>query len=277
MGNKVEEICVQRFLNWYNGQYKGHYIHQRATTHFPDLNKNNEGDWDFVAYERDDQEEWVGIEVKEYDPLRVVNILYKFWEDLCLELTQDLTGRETQGEFDILPPVVNLRPRDRLKFREAFTEVLCSKASNIKVNEVVDIGPDIWAKFAKWPEEKSKNLDEYNKFGGNRPAELQITKRVDSGCKVALLTNPIVVYDVPEKHRGAFDEADIKHANEQLKLAKERRARKTILLFACSPFVYEYLVKNALQSLDRHLISDIDYIYLVSMGSKNVVIKVYPN
>lgn len=265
MGNKVEEICVQRFLNWYNGQYKGHYIHQRATTHFPDLNKNNEGDWDFVAYERDDQEEWVGIEVKEYDPLRVVNILYKFWEDLCLELTQDLIGRGIRGEFSIRPPVVKLSPRERPKLRKAIVEVLFDKQSILEVNRSIDIGPDIAAKFAGWPKQKSK------------PSELQVRKSASSGCKVTLLTNPIVAYNMVEKHEEAFDEADIKHANEQLKLAKERRARKTILLFACSPFVYEYLVKDALQSLDRHLISDIDYIYLVSMGSKSVVIKVYPN
>lgn len=165
MGNKVEEICVQRFLNWYNRQHEGHYIHQGAVDYFPGLNKNNEGDWDFVAYERDNQDEWLGIEIKELYPLRNVNIMYEFWEELCLELTQDLIARRIKGEFYILPPVLQLSPRERPKLRKAIIEVLFDKQSILRVNEDIDIGPDIWTKFASWPKQKSRNLDECDKWG----------------------------------------------------------------------------------------------------------------
>ena len=277
MGEEAAEICVQRFLNWYNEQHQGNYIHQRADTYFPDL--KNKLNWDFVAYERDNLREWIGIEVKELATVRETSIRFKFWRDLCLELTQDLVDGGVQGEFGILPPVFDLKSEERPKFREAFIEVLCQEAPNMKINEIINIGPDIADKFANWPKEKSNNLDEYHKWGEYRPSELQITKSADSGCEVISLTSPIIVYDGSEAHKEAFDEVfkptDVK-ANKQLKLAKGKGAMEVILLLACYPFVHEDLIKNQVHNLDRHLISDIDYIYLVDIGSGDRVIKIYP-
>ena len=273
-----EEICVQRFLNWYNKQYKRSYIHQRADTYFPDL--KNKLNWDFVAYECDNPQEWIGIEVKELAIVRETSVRFKFWRDLCLELTKDLEGNGIHGEFGILPAVFNLKPEERLKFREAFIEVLYQKAPNMRANEIINIGPDIAAKFANWPRERSNSLDEYDKWGEYRPCELIITRSADSGCEVSLLTSPITMYDVAEAHRKAFNEvfnsAGVK-GNEQLKLAKEKGARETILLLACNSFVEEGLIKNLAQNLDHHLISDIDYIYLVDIGNKDRVVKIYPS
>jgi len=273
MDEEAEKICVQRFLKWYNKQYKRNYIFERAKARFPNL---KEGDWDFIAYEPDNRQEWIGIEVKDLSTTRENHIWYKFWEKLCLELTKDLVGRGNQGEFSILPPVLYLKPKERQKFREAFIKVLTDNKPILKANKPIDIGPNIAAKFTNWPREKKGNLEEYYKWGEYCPSELRITKRADSGCEVTLLTNPIVVQDASETHKKTFSEANMKHENKQLNLAKEKGARETILLFACYPFIYEGLIKNEVQNLDSHLIYDIDYIYLVGM-SKDIAVKIYPN
>jgi len=273
-----EETCVQRFLDWYNKEYKRSYIHQRADAYFPEVKDNL--NWDFVAYEHDKPEEWIGIEVKEITIVREDSIRFKFWRNLCLELTPDLEGRGIQGEFGILPPVFNLKAEERPEFREAFIEVLCQKAPNMKVNEIINIGPDIADKFANWPREKS-NPKEYHKWGEYRPAELIITISADSGYAVSSLSGPIIgCYDVAEKHKEAFNEVFNSRGakgNKQLKLAKEKGATKTILLLACNSFVEEGLIQNQVQNLDCHLISDIDYIYLVDIGNKGRVVKIYPS
>lgn len=280
MGKMEEEMCVQRFLNWYNKQPKRNYIYQRADTYFSDL--KGKLNWDFVAYEYDDPKDWIGIEVKELAIVRETSIRFEFWRDLCLKLTQDLKGRGIQGEFGIFPPVFDLKPQERLKLRKSFIEVLCQKAPNMLVNEIIDIGPDIADKFANWPREKSNSLDEYDKWGEYHPSELQITKNADSGCEVSSLVSPLTLYDVPQSHEDAFNEVfklknDAIRANEQLKLAKEKEARETILLLACNSFVEEGLIKNQVRNLDCHLVSDIDYIYLVDIGNKDRVVKMYPS
>lgn len=270
-----EEICAQRFLNWYNEQHKRNYIYQRAATYF--LSLKGKLNWDFVACERDNQEEWIGIEVKELSTTREVHIRFEFWEDLCLELTQASTVKGIRGKFKIIhPPVVNLMPRERPKLLKALVEVLNNKTSALKA-DFMDIGPDIADKFTSWPREKSRNRDEYRKWRELRPAELLINRSPYSGCQVISSSGSIVARDGVEIHEKTFNEADIKHANKQLKLAKEKGARKTILLFACEPFIYEDLIKDQVQNLDHHLVSDIDYIYLVDMGSEGRVVKIYPS
>lgn len=275
-GKEIEgKICVERFLNWYNKQHKRNYIYERAEARFTELKGKLR--WDFVVYECDNPEDWIGIEVKELATTREVSRWSEFWNRLCLELTQELESKGIQGKFRIIhPPVLNLKPEERLKFRRVFVEVLTNKQSTLK-GDFVDIGPDVWSKFPNWPTEKSKPFDEYDKWGTSRPCKLEIKKISDSGCEVTSPISPIRVRDGVEIHKKTFNEADIKHANKQLKLAKEKEARKTILLFACEPFIYEDLIKDQVQNLERHLISDIGAIYLVGMGNKDRVVNIYPD
>ena len=279
MGKIEEEICVQRFLNWYNEQHKGNYIHQRADTYFPGL--KDKLNWDFVAYELDNPQEWIGIELKGLSTTREVSNWFEFWEGFCSELTQDLAVKGIRGKFKIIhPPVLITRGKERSKLKRAFTEILINKETILKA-KFTDIGPDIADKFTNWPKTKS-DPKEYDKWEEYRPSELLINKNPDSRCEVTSPISPIRARDAVKQHKEIFNEMfKLKKggipANKQLKLAKEKGARETILLFACYPFVYEDLIKNEVQNLDRHHISDIDYIYLVDMGSKGKVVKIYPN
>jgi len=274
MSDEVEVICVQRFLNWYKSKYNRHCIYQRTTICFPELNKINKGDWDFVAYERDNSKNWIGIEIKELCTTREVSRWFEFWGEFCSELTKALAVKEFQGSFIIINlPVLNLKPRERPRLRDTFMKVLCQYAPSMKVNEKIDIGPYIAEGFAHWPKERSE-VDEWERWGRCRPSKLQITKTVDAGCKVTRAFSPIVPRDVEKINKQTFDEADIKHANEQLKLAKERGARETTLLLACSPLVRESLVRGNIQELDSHLISNIDHIFMVNISGEDRVVEI---
>jgi hypothetical protein len=270
-----EKICVKRFLNWYKGQHRKDYIYEKTQDYCPEL--KGQQDWDFIAYESDKPQEFIGIEVKELATTRKVSRWSEFWDELCLELTRDLESRGIQGKFTIInPPVLNLKPEERLKFRRAFVEVLTNKLSTLE-RDFVDIGPDIFAKFPNWPKEESEPFDEYDKWRTYRPCKLEIKKISDSGCEVISPISPIRVRDAVELNKKTFYEADIKHANNQLESAREKGARKTILLFACYPFIEEGLIKEQVQKLDLHLVSNIDYIYLVDMGNEHRVVKIYPD
>jgi len=276
MSEEAEKICVQRFLKWYKKQHKRSYTYERAEKCFPDLKGRLR--WEFVAYEPDNPEKWIGIEIKELSTTREVSRWSEFWDKLCLELSQNLADEGIKGEFEIIhPPVLHLKPKARRELKEALVAVITDKWSVFNV-DFIDIGPDIANKFANWPREKIKNFAEYNIYHGEyRPSELLINKSPDSRCEVISPISPIIVRDASETHKETFNQADIEHANKQLKLAKEKGARKTILLLACYSFIYEDLIKSPLQDLDRHLISDIDYIYLVDMGSKGSIVNIYPN
>jgi hypothetical protein len=276
MDKNEEAICCRRFLKWYNRQHEGKYILQRAEDYFSEL--KDKLNWDFVAYERDNREKWFGIEMKELATTREVSMWLEFWKDLCLELSQYLAARGVQGKFKIVhPPVLHLKPRERPKLLKAFLKVVTDKETILKT-DFTDIGSDIANKFANWPVEKIRNFAEYNIYHGEyRPSELLINKSPDSRCEVTSPISPIRARDAVKQHKETFNEADIKHANKQLNLAKEKGARETILLFACYPFIYEDLIKNEVQNLDSHLICDVDYIYLVDMGSRGKVVKIYPD
>ena len=274
-----EEICVERFLNWYNKLHSRHYTYEKATDRFSDL--KDESNWDFVAFEHDNPQEWLGIEEKAPPVIIETSKRSKFWKDLCSDLTKHLENKGIQGRFEIsLPPVLDLIGK-RQKFLEAFSRVLIDKQSGWTVGETKDIGPDIWSKFPNWPTEKSEPFNEYDKWGTNRPCKLTIKEVSDSGCKVTVVIGPLIVGDVVEEHKEAFDEVfklknGVIQPDGQLELAKEKGARKTILLLA-NLGVDEGLTKGYVQALDRHLISHIDCIYLVDMGDEDRVVNIHPS
>jgi len=275
----TEEICVERFLNWYNKQRKRDYVYKRTEDHFTELEGKLR--WDFVVYERANPQEWIGIEVKQLEILRKeTSISFTFWQRLSSDLTKDLPGNGMQGEFEIIfPPVFDLPRNERQRFLEAISQVLIHKQSGWEVGESKDIGPDVASKFPKWPKDKS-DVDEWDEWGTCRPSKLEIKKVSDSGCKVRVVTSPLVIGDVVEEDKKAFNKVfklkkGVIQPDRQLELAKEKGARKTILLLA-GIGVDEDNTRNSVQNdLDHEPISHIDCIYLVDMGNGHRVVKLY--
>ena len=280
-GKEIEEkICVERFLNWYNKRHNRNYTYEKATDRFSDL--QDKSNWDFVAFERDNPEEWIGIEEKAPPVIIETSKRSKFWKDLCSDLTKRLQSKGIQGRFEIsLPPVLDLTGK-RQKFLEAFSQVLIDKQPGWRVGETKDIGPDVWSEFPNWPTEESEPFNEYDKWGTYRPCKLEIKKISDSGCKVSVVIGPLIVGDVVEEHKEAFNKVfklnnDLIQPDRQLKLAKEKGAGKTILLLA-GIGVDEGLTRDYVRNhLDHDLISHIDCIYLVDMGDTDRVVSMYPS
>ena len=272
-----EKNCVGRFLNWYNKRHKRNYTYEKATDRFSDL--KGESNWDFVAFERNNPEEWIGIEVKRLSAIWELRKRSEFWKSLCSELTKHLPSQGIQGEFEIsIPPALNLQG-ERHRFLKAFRQVLIDEQSGWKVCETKDVGPDVWSKFPEWPAQRS-DADEWDEWGRDRPSKLELTKISDSGCKVSVVISPLIEYDVIEEETKAFNtlfrpKNGLLQSDRQLELAKQKLASKTILLLA-GIGVDEGITQDSVRNLDRHLISHIDCIYLIDMGDKDSVVKIYP-
>jgi hypothetical protein len=279
-GKEIEEkICVERFLSWYNKQHKREYIYEKTEDYFTEL--KGELCWDFMVYKRDKPQEWIGVEVKELQGVRETGIRFDFWERLCSDLNKHLPGKGIQGEFEIsLPPVFDLPQKERQRFLEAFSQVLIDKQPGWELKESKDIGSDVASKFPNWPTQRS-DAHEWDEWGRDRPCKLEITKVSDSGCEVRVVTSPLIIFGVVEEEKKACNEVfkpkrGVIKPDRQLELAKEKGARKTVLLLA-GIGVDEGLTKDYVQDLDHHLISHIDCIYLVDMGDKDRVVKMYPS
>ena len=113
------------------------------------------------------------------------------------------------------------------------------------------------------------------------PSEEKPRTTSDSGCQVKVVTSPLIIFDVVEEEKKAFNEVfkpkkGVIKPDGQLELAKEKGARKTILLLA-GIGVDEGLTKHYVQDLDHHFISHIDCIYLVDIGNGRRVVKIYPS
>ncbi len=280
-GKEIQEtICVERFLNWYNRRHNRNYTCEKATDLCPDL--KGKLNWDFIVYELANSKEWIGIEVKEPPIVIETSTRFEFWQDLCLELSRNLEGTGIQGEFNIiLPPVFDLPRKKRQEFLKALSRVLINKQPGWRVGESKDIGPDVWSEFPSWPKQRS-DVDEWDKWGRDRPSKLEITKVSDSGCKISVAISPLIEFDVVEEHKEALNEVfklnnGLIQPDRQLKLAKEKGARKTILLLA-GIGVDEGLTRDYVQNhLDHDLISHIDCIYLVDIGNEDGVVNIYPS
>ena len=115
MNEQTEEICVQRFLKWYNENNNRNYVHKRAEDYFTEL--KDKPRWDFVAYERDNLEEWIGVEIKDLSTVIEVHRWSEFWDKFCLELTRDLVASGIEGRFKIMHlPVLHLKSKERQNF-----------------------------------------------------------------------------------------------------------------------------------------------------------------
>lgn len=272
------KICVERFLNWYNKRHNSNFTYEKATDHFSDL--KDRLNWDFVAYECDNPEGWIGIEVKELQFLRETSIRSTFWTRLCSDLTKHLQSKGIQGEFEIsFPQDLYLPQNAHREFLEAISEVLIDNQTGWEVRETKDIGPDVWSKFRNWSIQRS-DADEWDKWGRDRPSKLEITEVSDSGCKVNVAW-VLGSGDVVKEEEKAFNEVfkpknGVIQPDRQLELAKEKGARKTILLLV-GIGVDAGLTRNSVQNLNYYLISHIDCIYLVDMGNGHRVAKIYPN
>jgi hypothetical protein len=104
---------------------------------------------------------------------------------------------------------------------------------------------------------------QWSVFG--RPEELLVQKMPGSIAKVSMLVSPNEVFQLDGGKMSA---------NEALKLAREKGAAKTILLFSADLPLDGKLVQSSLQLLNKELISSVDEMYLVESADKDGILKI---
>lgn len=251
-----EKACAQLFLTWYNNQNRTSYHLERAEKAFPGLEKK----WEFVARQNKTDLEWKAIEVK---GLVTPDIGSKrtFWKDILRKVTEAANCR-IKGTFVMSsPPDLTLKSREKMELIDVITETIIRIAPSLKEDQPRDLAPEIANQFSHWPQNKSGLC------------ELSIKKTSNKGCEVVL--GAVSKSELFEIKAGKVIEQDlfkiIAKANDQLKLAKDKGAKETILLLDCDPIFEKHEeLRNRLAALDKGTQTNIDLVYLIpKLSSEN--------
>jgi len=278
---KQERACAQAFLNWLSSQRHIQYDLQRADE-CPAL----KGHWDFVAWAKGDSR-WIAIEVKAPD-IAQWNRQFGDWDKFCRLVTEELRMRRTvTGSFVIVANVPWAFDQKQGKLLvNAAVEALVQVALNIPLDEMVDLGPEIKGRFDQWPTEPptidhALLLERHECVFIHRPKALWVHKSCASGRSVELISmgQPCPIDPALTKAiLGIFDHKPGKTAkpNEQLGEAKQKGASETILLLDSNIEPGANVFAQVLENTDRNLLSNIDAVFLVSVG-RNHIEKVWPS
>lgn len=270
---KQEKACAQCFVEWYNRRYGTKYSLQRAEKVFAELVSNTR--WEFVARQCEEDMEWLAIEVK---GLVIPEARRQFmdWNKFFKRVTEDLDCR-LKGTFSIIgvPPLA-LSQRERIQLRKVVVRAVLESTLDMKKNEKLDLGLTILAQFPDWPSTPDLVMKP-QPHAVKIPHELWLVKISDRGCSVELGVSPPHIFNVEgaeeEAIRLVFNQTRWGNArpNEQLRLAKERGAKETILLLDSHLPLRPITIKQVLVNTDSTLLSDIDSVYLVSVSNKQVI------
>lgn len=158
-----ERACAETFIEWYNKETGASYRIQDVED-FPDLKRNKGEKWDYVA-QQGTKSAWIAIEVKEL-------VLWPYWKDLCTEITQKLGGRVKDTFLLHFPPRIDLRRgRKREHLTQVLANVIANKATTIESSNLTDLSPEGAKLFLDWPKVKIDTWEEYQQWGGYRPAK----------------------------------------------------------------------------------------------------------
>lgn len=274
-----EQQCIQAFLNWYNKRFKTSFSYQRAENVFSDITDSTR--WDFIITQKDSPL-WYAVEVKRLirpeARIKLVN-----WNRLLKRIRDDLQNR-LQGEFHVYGvPSLKLDRHKRTELKRVLIELILQNAQSLRNGESVELGTQILSRFNEWPHTQHVNMSL------SPPIEYKVLpqycftleKVADRGRSLVLpfaqsgvfILNQAVV----EALSSLFEKGEMSQANEQLGLAKQKRAKETILLldYRLPPSWYPKHAKQVLANkMDSSQLADIDCIYLIK-ASQNRVSKVW--
>ena len=250
-------LCL-RFLDWYPplaDQSGKKFVCRKTSEFFSD--RKNASAWDYVLYEPGNTNSWLAVQTAELAITVDTRNRFEFWQGLCPDISYDLETKGVAGSYGIHLPKFTLEPDQISEFRQAFTTVMAGRQKVLESNDFADIGEYMAEKFPKWPLGKSVDMIEFHQWSVfGRPEELLVQKIPGSIAKVSMLVSPNEVFQLDGGKMSA---------NEALKLAREKGAAKTILLFPASLPGDGKLVQSSLQLLNKELISSTDEMYLLNM------------
>lgn len=275
---REEQACAACFFNWYNRRYKVYYSLRRAEEVFSQL--SNITRWDFVATQHDRSNEWYAVEIKGLIRPQT-KIGFVRWGEIFKGVTRELSGL-LYGEFLVAEtPSLQVSKSEKSKLRKVLSDVVLQKAKNMKKNESVNLGSEVLAQFPSWPFTPHLEMQPQPHIV-KIPDRLLLYKTSDIGCLVEPGASPVDVFNVTEAVKEAIgalfdhDKEGMLQANEQLGLARDYGAKKTVLLLDCHLLWRPNAVRQIFASIDSSSMSNIDVIYLVEVSQERVS-KVWPS
>lgn len=271
-----EQACAQAFVDWLSSRRGRSYELTRAEE-CPDLT----GRWDFVARERG-RASWLALEVK---GLVVPQSLRQFgsWSKFCERLTKDVERNQfVQGSFGIMPAIPWTFTQSQANgLVEAVGEALAEVTTDMRVGEMVNLGPAIASRFGDWPAKKPTSDKTLWREQGiykvvHHLEDLFLHKLGEGICSVEILGSVSQAFEVPpalaQAVQGILDSGSGKGAkpNEQLREARQKGASETILLLDSHIAWEPRVVVDALRGIDESLLSNVDGVYLVSATNNNM-------
>ena len=277
-----ERACAQTFLTWLGSQRGVDYELLRAEQ-VPELR----GRWDYVANITGDAD-WLALEIKGLVIPRSRR-QYGDWSRFSTWATKELrTSGQVKGEFAIsisIPWTFNQKQGKLLV--HAFVEALVQVGPNVKMGDLVNIGPEVASAFMDWPTKPPTH--DHNLWLEHRiwkvinpPEDLHVVKLDESnGVSVELGISVGQAFDVDpslqQAIQGIFapNEVGAAKPNEQLGEARQKGASETFLILDSHIRYNPAVVSESSNRIDRTLLSNIDGVYFVSVSGKQVS-KVWP-
>lgn len=286
MKTSQEKVCAEQFIKWYNQRHETNYEVVRATDYFPKI--KNKVNWDFVACSLSDLEDgWLALELKALvDPEAKVQMIR--WEQLVKPINTTLVGH-LNGAFFVLgiPILPTLEQNKITKLRKALKKVLMNNKSTInqmKINDKIDLGLQIYELFPSWPVEPGIKIGPPPQivYRVRSDASFTLYKYEETSFKIEIGISPPIMFEkisrVQKLTDALFDSVieDLPKAVKQLKLAKEMGAYKTIWLLDLQTLMIDSEdIQQNLSARSSTSWSDIDEVYLVDVLKKTVA-KVWP-
>ena len=269
-----EEQVARMFMDSLGTQTGLKWNLARAEQKFPEL--ANSTRWEFAGEWAD--ESWFGLEVKSllYTPgERKMND----WGKLVGEINEKLEGR-LPGKYWLAGlPKYSFDHNQRQSAVDCLTDVINNIAPTLGEGIKCDIGPHVGNLLDCWPQDRRKQprIDRANLRLEYPSHELLLYKQSTDGSFVGIGVGPGFSYwaepTLFEACRSVLQKGT---TNEQLKLAKNKGASKTVLLFDDRIDFDPKIVVQAFSLVDGSQLSHIDETYLVSTFGGEHVQQVWP-
>ncbi len=249
----MQNSILLRFLEWYNSQSKKKYSPAKTEERFPDL--KGPPAWQFVLYEATTPADWLALQPGDLSVTDDSRRRFEFWQRLCPEFTQDLAAKGVAGDFGIYLPKFTFGPADLPLIRRAFTGSMADKRKELELHKLADLGPSMADRFPAWPKSESRDMIEFHQWSTfSRPDEFLVQEMSAVGSVINILISPNEVFKI--------EGGELK-ANESLKLARQKGAKKTILLLTGKSNSDAEMVKSSLPVMNKTLLDSIDEIYMM--------------
>lgn len=265
-----ELACVQVFTDWLGSRRGVTYMVERADN-IPGRR------WDFVACEQGGGR-WLGIEIKSLilaDDRRQFND----WSAFLSRISNRFSSRIAGSWFVVAAMPWQFRQREANDLVEPLLEALAEL--DLGEGEMGNLGQGIAARFTRWPTKPPRHDPKLRAEQQvwklvHPPEDLYVIKDSNRGSTIELGATVGQPFNVDwtqvEALLDIFEpdgQGQVK-PNVQLDQARKEGASETALLLDCHVLWRPDVVRQALGTIDKSLMSAIDATYLIDIDGRRV-------